>query len=154
MTYVYREGTLEDVPKFIPLAQQFYEEGRVEERTGVPFDLESCECSLEVIVESPDAFGFIVETDEGTPVGYLAGTIGPSLFNLDARVATELGWWIHPDHRNGSIGPRLLQVTKKKLKERGVKRMSMIHFDEDPQVGKFYEKLGMVRTETIWFWEF
>lgn len=45
---------------------------------------------------------------QGEPVGVIAGMLAPHPFNPDLTVATELWWWVTPEHRGSRAGLLLL----------------------------------------------
>jgi len=46
--------------------------------------------------------------EEGKPVGFIAGLLGPHFFNPAITQLTELLWWVDVEHRGGKAGVRLL----------------------------------------------
>lgn len=81
-------------------------------------------------------------------IGLLGGMVYPDL-NTGEEIATELFWYVLPEHRGGSGAVRLVKRFKEWAKNHGAVRWRFIHMlapDEKPESVKlagFYEKLGM-----------
>lgn len=61
----------------------------------------------------------------------------------------ELAWWVEPEHRHGSIGPRLLLQAETWARERGARILKMVA-PADSTVGNFYKHFGYVEVETAY----
>ena len=48
--------------------------------------------------------------DEATPVGFIAGLLGPHFFNPGLQVLTELFWWVPVAERGSRAGAHLLSA--------------------------------------------
>lgn len=44
---------------------------------------------------------------EGIPVGMLVAQVSETLFSRH-KIASEIAWWVHPDHRGNGISTKLL----------------------------------------------
>lgn len=51
---------------------------------------------------------FIADQTDVGPIGFIAGLIGPHLFNPKIRMLTELFWWVDEQFRGGRAGLMLL----------------------------------------------
>jgi GNAT superfamily N-acetyltransferase len=65
------------------------------------------------------------------------------------RLVDELAWWVEPDYRRGSIGPRLLGALEKWARQKGLTLCKMIAPVES-DVGRFYARLGYRPVETAY----
>lgn len=83
-------------------------------------------------------------------VGFCAGVKSYILGSTKALGATELAWWLNPDHRGGKNGVALLLFMEELVKEQGIKYWTMITMQSSmpEEVGRMYERLGYVRSET------
>lgn len=87
--------------------------------------------------------------DKPTVVGML------SLIKVDSHPLTgqsygdELVWWVDPEHRNGTIGPRLLGAAEKWATTAGLSMLKMVA-PAKSDVGTFYERQGYRLIESAW----
>lgn len=73
-------------------------------------------------------------------VGFLAACVTPFLFGPHI-LATEMAWWVNPDHRGKQIGSEFLKAFEYWAKEKaGASMVSMSCLDD--KLCKFYEKQG------------
>lgn len=72
-------------------------------------------------------------------VGLIAGAVTPCMFG-DLLVATEVAWWVEPEHRKSNIGRELLDAFEFWGQRVGCKLITLSSLDES--VGKYYEKRG------------
>lgn len=85
-------------------------------------------------------------------VGFCAGVKSPILGNSKAWCATELAWYVYPEHRKGKNGIALLQFMEGLVKEQGIKYWTMISMQSSmpEEVGRMYERMGYVHSETCY----
>lgn len=76
--------------------------------------------------------------------GMLLGITSKFLFG-DRKLATEVAWWVEPEHRKSKIGPQLLEYFEYWAKVVGCTMVTMISIDDT--LGKYYEKQGYTLTE-------
>jgi len=113
----------------------------------------------EFFAESLAEFGSTVDTDfiagvftkvretsfvaikDGKVVGLLAGQVVTDTLSGEETYA-ELMWFVLKEHR--SCGARLLKFVEDWVKEKGIKRMMMVHMcnDKEDQLREFYLRLG------------
>lgn len=79
-------------------------------------------------------------------VGMVAMTALPHLLTGEPY-AEEQAWWVEPEHRGGTVGPRLLAAAEAWARENGLKMIKVVA-PEGGDVGKFYTKLGYEAVET------
>jgi GNAT superfamily N-acetyltransferase len=72
-------------------------------------------------------------------IGMLAGSVTPFIFG-NVIMASEIGWWIEPEHRGKAAGRELLKAFEYWAKQVGCSAITMVSLDE--RLGKFYEKNG------------
>lgn len=85
-------------------------------------------------------------------VGFCAGIKSFILGSTKAMCATELAWWIDPDHRQGKNGVALLQFMEGLVQEQGIKYWTMVSMQSSmpEQVNRMYERMGYVHSETCY----
>lgn len=85
-------------------------------------------------------------------IGGLGGMIVPDL--LDGRLtASELFWFMHPDHRGGTGALRLLARYEQWAAEQGAVEVRMVHLvgHHDQQLQRIYEKRGYTCLEMCYW---
>ena len=91
---------------------------------------------------------FVGETWKHELIGMIALTALPHLLTGEA-FAEEQAWWVEPEHRGGSLGPRLLAAAEGWARESGLEMIKVVA-PEGGDVGKFYTKLGYEAVETAY----
>jgi GNAT superfamily N-acetyltransferase len=88
---------------------------------------------------------FLAEAD-GRVVGMIAGC---PIEDLIARTPMfdEMVWWVEPDYRKGSAGPRLLQAVENWSRQKGLRLLKMVA-PAGSGVGSYYKRLGYQEVET------
>ena len=91
---------------------------------------------LDIISSSPNERIIIFEDG----VGFIAGAVTPFLLGTH-KMATEIAWWVEPDHRGNGKGLELLDAFEYWAKNiTGAKIISMSSIDKI--VEKYYRKHG------------
>jgi len=113
----------------------------------------------EFYTESIEEFGSEIDTDflagvftklrdssfvaikDGKVVGLLAGQVVMDMLS-GAETYAEIMWFVLKEHR--SCGARLLKFVEDWVKEKGMKRMMMVHMcnGKEDQLREFYKRLG------------
>lgn len=138
-------STLDDIGNLLDLSQAFCDES-VYKGT---FDRDKVQTVYEGIIKDPSS-GILIQFDvEDTPVGFICLTFNPLIFSTRTNV-TELAWYVSPEHRSGSVGPKLLKAAEYWAKEvMEADYMTMGHLNT-PRLGEYYEKLGFVKQEELY----
>jgi RimJ/RimL family protein N-acetyltransferase len=72
--------------------------------------------------------------DDDKPIGYIVGTIRPSLYNM-ADIATQEMWFVVPKHRTGLVAIQLVWHMEKWAKSLGVERIYLqVEHDNNPEL--------------------
>lgn len=85
--------------------------------------------------------------------GSVAGSVGalavPLYGNLSVLVASELFWYVEPEHRNSGIGKLMLGGIEQAARARGVHTFSMMALEsvEPEKAAAIYQRLGYEPTE-------
>ncbi len=87
---------------------------------------------------------------DGALVGYYVGiVIAHHPHNKDAgKVSTSDMFWLHPAHRRGGAGVKLLLFIEDELRREGVKKATIstkVHFEN----GELLEALGWEKTDVV-----
>lgn len=92
--------------------------------------------------------GVVFVADVGTGlVGMLAMGVGGHAIS-GQRYADEIAWWVHPAHRGGTIGPRLLAAAEAWARADGCTLVKMIAPHHAPDVGRYLARRGYAPVET------
>lgn len=83
----------------------------------------------------------VIARDNGVLVGYHASIVDTLIHYKNVLAAKGDLYWLHPDHRKGSVGIKLLKEVERTLKLRGVQviyDITKLYLDH----GKIFERLG------------
>jgi GNAT superfamily N-acetyltransferase len=80
-------------------------------------------------------------------VGFLAAVEATEPFSGD-RYADEIAWFVMPEHRGGSFGPRLLASLVRWADDKRLSFVKMVAPADSPDVAGFYQQVGFEVVET------
>lgn len=136
-----RHATPDDVPRLVDMSRHFLA-STAYGRLLIP------------TTEQLEAFVVLILTHGGALVaevdGQVEGMIGVVALAhpiTQELVAEEVAWWVEPDYRKGTIGPRLLQAAEDWASVKGVTVLKMVA-PAKSDVGKYYERHGYTAFET------
>lgn len=112
----------------------------------IKVDSQSLYTTLEHI-QGHDDQGLFIARRSGQIVGTIAVLIHRNLFSGDTE-ATELFWWVEPEHRRTTAAMDLLKKSEVWAKDRGVKYLTMIAPLGNERLTKLYERRGFEKIET------
>ena len=140
-----REATPDDFDAILDMSAKFWLKTQFSE----PFEADH---TLNMVKMAYDHGLLAVVENEGVCVGFCAAVKSFILGSTKAVGATELAWWLNPECRGGKNGVALLLFMEKLVKEQGIKYWTMVSMESSmpEQVGRMYEKLGYVRSETCY----
>jgi len=101
-----------------------------------------------VMVEMAHSCGLLAVIDLGGVVGFCAAVKAPIIGSPLALGATELAWYVKPDHRGGRKGIELMKFMEDLAADEGVKYFTMVAMHSSMEVGSIYERLGYKKSET------
>ena len=85
-------------------------------------------------------------------VGLIMGLITPTIWCNKTLVLHELAWWVKPEHRNGTVGYRLLKAYVdygRQLKDSGrIKMFTITKMVTSPDIK--YQKFGFSKLDENW----
>jgi len=139
-----RNATTEDFEAILDMSAEFWLQTQFSE----PFERDH---TLNMVQMAHD-HGLLAVVDIDGPVGFCAGVKSYTLGSTQAMTATELAWWLNPECRGGKNGVALLQFMEKLVQEQGIKYWTMVSMQSSmPEVvGKMYERMGYVHSETCY----
>ena len=106
--------------------------------------------TLEVI---SDTGIFLVAEKDDKVVGGVGGAVTPHPFAPMHLMASEMFLWVDEDHRNSTVGPRLLKSFENKAKEIGCKYLSVCSTIHTPKFKKYLNKQNYKEVETSYMKE-
>ena len=113
---------------------------------------------LEVVstFETANSKFFFLRDRQKNIVGLLAGVITeqhPLWYGV--KIASELFWYVHPDHRGSKKAVKLIMEYEAWAKERGCKYTTMAHFSNllGKKLSKLYKKLEYAPIEVSYIKE-
>jgi GNAT superfamily N-acetyltransferase len=134
---VIRIATIEDIDLIVKMSMKFMD-------TCTYKDYSSESKIKEVVTNLLNASksdGIILISEDK---GFIAGVAKEFTFG-DVRIATELAWWVEPEHRASKVGKELLDAFEYWAEQVGCKAITMICLDEN--LSQYYEKRGYVLAE-------
>lgn len=126
-------ATIEDMEEILSMSMKFMSETGFSEFS----DEEYIKLTIEDVLLSPQNQKIIL-LEPG--VGFLAGTVLPFPFGPHL-MASEIAWYIHPEHRGKKTGSEFLKAFEYWAKEKaGCKMVNMMCLDE--RLDKYYTNNG------------
>ena len=97
---------------------------------------------IRALVTSPKTL-VLLAWDGDLLIGYCCGVLHESIFNDRLRV-TDIGVYVDPDYRSGSVSRRLIDHLERWAKEKGAKEiwLGQTTGDDVDQIAKYYNRLG------------
>ena len=91
----------------------------------------------------------LVADIEGTIAGILVAVLSPAWYAPRHTIATELAWWVSPEHRKGTTAIRLIQAFEQWAIESGASMVSMtnLQVDDNGAVANMLGRMGYTMTE-------
>ena len=131
---IIRPGTVDDIPYALRVIELFHDEALAE------FGFM---CTVEKLTEMIHKCEgtWLLAVENGIIVGIIAGMIVTSATS-DEPTFQEVMWYVTPEHRR--CGMQLYAEMEKLCRDRGVKKMVMVHMNNDigKKVGEVYKKMG------------
>lgn len=131
-----REATIEDLVRYIELAQEFHDASPM--HSFAAFEPDGYSVFFANALQNPDIGVWLAELD-GEIVGITGALIYPLYFSPSKHIAQELWWWLTPQARGTGAGGQMFKKIQEWASDRGADALFMIAL-EDERVGKM-EKL-------------
>ena len=136
-----RLARLDDIPKIIPLVEQFATEQNMRD----DLDIKSTAKVLSMSVS--DDLCYVSEQDG--IVGVIGGIKSPNIWNSWKTQIDEIIYYVYPYYRKGSTGARLLSTYTEAIKDNCyISTLKLMA--NSPDLTQHYKKLGYVETETTY----
>jgi GNAT superfamily N-acetyltransferase len=143
---IIREFTPADTPRVVAMALRFIEETSYKAFPSTPE-------RLEALIDQVMQLGTIIVAEvQGEVVGMLALVAVPHPWTLEEYV-DEIAWWVEPEYRSGTAGPRLIVAAEEWTTRKGLTSLKMVA-PAGSRVGTFYERRGYVAVETAYLKRF
>lgn len=140
-----RQATKYDKTQIIEMMQLFKKESKIEQYK----DLDNFEYWNKLLDSILAGQGIIYIEDN---VGLILGIILPAIWCDKTLVMHELAWYVKPEHRNTSVGYRLLKAYveySKNLKETGrIKMFTITKMITSPNIK--YDRFGFSKLDENW----
>lgn len=138
-----RNATENDFEQILSLSETFWKHTQFDE----PFDAEHCK---NFVMMAHDHGLLAVVDINSEVVGFCAAVKSPLLGSASSFMATELAWYVSPNHRGGKNGVALLLHMEQLAKSQNVKYWNMVYMESSmPETVKtLYERLGYKKAET------
>jgi hypothetical protein len=91
----------------------------------------------------------LVAEIDGTITGLICAVLSPAWYAPSHTIATELAWWVAPEHRKGTTAIRLIQAFEQWAKDSGASMISMtnLQISDGGAVEKMLSRMGYTMTE-------
>jgi GNAT superfamily N-acetyltransferase len=128
-----------DLPALLTLAQRMHAEGAY---SFLPFDPRKVALLFVTCGATKGHFAAVAERD-GVIVGFLGGKLAPYPF-CDELLATDLGFYVAPEHRASTAAVRLLRTFRAWARDQGAREVSLaISSGVDiERIGALYQRMG------------
>lgn len=139
-----RPASVDDTEACVEMACRFIAEGPYRELVRVD---EAHQARLVAYLLEHGGL-FVLEVD-----GVVEGMVGLSLVPLPVSgdlTATEIAWWVAPEHRGGGAGVRLWMAAEAWARAQAAVWIQMIAPHGADDVARMYRKRGYVPLETTW----
>jgi GNAT superfamily N-acetyltransferase len=141
---VIRKAKAEDAPRVLEMARHFLEGSSY--GRWFPFRPRTMARLVDELLEG--GIIFVLEPTPGLIVGMLCACPVQDPFS-GLGIADELAWWVEPEHRRGTGGPKLLRSLEAWARQKGLSLVTMVApVESDGDVGRFYTRLGYTAVET------
>ena len=137
-----REARPSDFDKILDLSSVFWESTIYDEDFDRDHTLK--------MVELSHSHELLAVLDIDGVVGFCSAIMAPILGSPKAYGATELAWYVMPEHRGGKSGIQLMMFMEDLAKKAGVKYFTMVAMHSSMEVGSIYERMGYKKNETCY----
>ena len=143
-----RRAKQDDLFEFVVLVKKFANEAYKQ----FPVDKELTSQNFLQGIADPN-FIFMVAETEGEVVGIFVGCANAPLFST-TRTAVELGFYMHPDHRDGKTALKMMNEFEKWAQSQGCKSVTMVDIHTHADLSTFYTRKGYELKEKSYMKEF
>jgi len=165
-----REATAADTPRLVAMAERFLASS--EYGVWMPSTAEQIAAVVATVMQV--GVFYVAEVDSGARVPGICISIDgeawhapggcdvcrPVIVGMLALIEAEhpmseetyceeIAWWVEPEHRSGTAGPRLHAAGEAWARARGIRIMRMLS-PAGSDLGVYYRRLGYVEVETAW----
>lgn len=138
-----RQAIHADIPRIVEMAARFYAQTRYPDIA--PLAKESA-AGLAILMM--DQGVMLVADVDGEVVGMVGLFIEPFTFNVATTMATELVWWVEPEHQRSGVGGELLAAIEPACRAKGadvIRMMCLAGQSEGAEA--IYGRMGYVPSE-------
>ena len=143
----------DDITTLVKMGEDFWDLTRYAAQ-GLPY----CPQHTEEIFQTMRCHGIsLVAEEEGQIIGYIMMAITPVMFSKGATMATEIVFYVDPDHRKKGLGSKLvgldlIEAAEKVAKYHGCSFFNMVNLSEvmPEKSAKLYKHLGMELVESTY----
>lgn len=131
-----RRAAMGDKGRVLAMARAFH----VASGIDVPFSAALAAVLFDACLVDPDRLCLVLDIN-GAACGVLAAQAGPHGF-APVRLASELMFWISPDHRGSSAALRMIDAYEAWARERGCHIAHLVGLGDAPAAGTLYARRG------------
>lgn len=138
-----RPARAEDIAAMARLGAEFHAMAQL----PTTYDAPSLSAFLREALAS-DAFAIFVIEHDAEVVGAAGVCVAPVFFNLAAKAAAEVFWFVSEEHRGTLDSVRLWRALEAWARDQGAATMTMTALAANPGVGDVYRRRGYAEAET------
>ena len=124
---IVRKATVDDLPKYIVLAQSFHAASPM--HGSIEFDSEGYSQFYLTSLQNDCVGIWLAEIDDDI-VGICGAVVYPLYFNPSAIVVQELWWWLTPKSRGSGAGGKMFKQIEAWAKEKNAAALFMIALED------------------------
>lgn len=144
----YRRARKGDITELVKLTDDFRKTLTEYNANTTEYDPEHVAVIIDTVIDAGIAQ---VAEEDGKIVALLLMVLAPSPFNRSVVIASELCFYVDPEHRRGGVGTRLLKNGFNIAKQLGCDHFNMIHMiTGGERASPLYEKYGFEPKEVIY----
>jgi len=145
-------ATREDEPFVTQMALKFYSESPYR---GIPINNKKVQDVIEHLMGNDLCLVLLLVSDQGKPVGMIAGHVNEMIFSTD-RMASEVVWWVDKEYRGSKHSLSLLDGFEYWAYKSGCKfvQMSSLGGPKSGVLDRLYSKRKYINTEQAYVKEF
>ena len=138
-----RNATHADIPRIVEMAGKFYGQTRY---AGIAPMAKESAAGLAIVMMEQGVM--LLAEANGAVAGMVGLFIEPFTFNIEKTMATELVWWVDPEHQRSGIGAELLSAIEPACRDRGADVIRMMCLAGQCEAAEaIYSRMGYMPSE-------
>ena len=138
---IVRNAIVEDLPRYLPLAQAFHAASPM--HGAMPFDVDGFSDFFLRAIQDPNMGVWLAE-DDGVVIGITGALFYPMYFSPSSMVVQELWWWLTPEARGNGAGQALFNMIESWATAKGATALFMVALEDEnaEKMAQIYTRKG------------